>query len=123
MNRAVNPPLKDGPTAVDLTNFRSTEPPQWIDLHEVAKRQIQTDGPLGLKQLAMAAGFRWRDANPSGEASILWYEESICNTSPAALATRTRLLEYNEDDCRATKALRDWLCGPARDLPHRDDLL
>jgi len=123
MNRAVNPPLENGPTAIDLSLFRRTEPPQWIDLHELAKRQIQTDGPLGLKQLARAAGFRWRDPNPSGEASILWYEESIASTSNVALATRTRLLEYNEDDCRATKALRDWLCGPARDLPHRDDLL
>ena len=24
-------------------------------------------------------------------------------------------MEYNEDDCRATKALRDWLNGAARD--------
>lgn len=121
MNRAVNPPLKDGPTSLDLATFRRTNPSQWIDLHEQAKRQIQTEGPLGLKQLAMAAGFRWRDPNPSGEASILWYEESTRDESPQALSARTRLLEYNEDDCRATKALRDWLCGPARALPHRDD--
>jgi predicted RecB family nuclease len=33
---------------------------------------------------------------------------------------RQRILEYNEDDCRATQALRDWLNGPARDLAHRD---
>jgi predicted RecB family nuclease len=32
-------------------------------------------------------------------------------------------MDYNEDDCRATKALRDWLNGPARDLAHRDDPL
>jgi predicted RecB family nuclease len=121
MNRAVTPPLEDGPTPEDLSDFRQATPPQWIDLHEHAKRQIQTEGALGLKQLAKAAGFRWRDPNPSGEASMLWYEESTSSTSPQALAARTRLLEYNEDDCRATKALRDWLCGPARDLPHRDD--
>jgi len=123
MNRAVSPPLADGPTAIDLSDFRRANPPQWIDLHEYAKRQIQTEGPLGLKQLARAAGFQWRDPNPSGEASIIWYEESTRGDSPAALGARTRLLEYNEDDCRATKALRDWLCGPARDLPHRDDPL
>jgi predicted RecB family nuclease len=106
-----------------LNEFRSASPPQWIDLHEHAKRQIQTEGPLGLKQLAGAAGFEWRDANPSGEASMLWYETAVSADSPEALASRQRILEYNEDDCRATKALRDWLNGPARRLAHRDDPL
>jgi predicted RecB family nuclease len=123
MNRAVATPLTGGPTLSDLSDFRNSDPPRWHDLHEQAKRQIQTEGPLGLKQLAMAAGFRWRDPNPSGEASILWYEESTRDEGSDALASRQRILEYNEDDCRATKALRDWLNGPARALPHRDDLL
>ena len=123
MNRAVAEPLVGGPTHGDLTDFRNSDPPRWYDLHERAKRQIQTEGPLGLKQLAVAAGFRWRDPNPSGEASILWYEESTRDERTAALASRQRILEYNEDDCRATKALRDWLNGPARLLPHRDDPL
>jgi len=122
MNRAVAEPLAGGPTPGDLSDFRNCDPPRWHDLHEEAKRQIQTEGPLGLKQLAMAAGFRWRDPNPSGEASILWYEESIRDEGPDAIASRRRILEYNEDDCRATKALRDWLNGPALSLPHRDDL-
>jgi predicted RecB family nuclease len=123
MNRAVDPPLEGGPIADELTSFRHSSPPEWIDLHEQAKRQIQTEGPLGLKQLAVSAGFRWRDATPSGEASILWYELATRDTSPEAFASRTRLREYNEDDCRATKALRDWLNGPARALAHRDDPL
>lgn len=123
MNRAVKPPIEGGPTSHDLAAFRRSDPAQWIDLHELAKRQIQTEGPLGLKQLAVAAGFAWRDPNPSGEASILWYEEASRPDSPVALAFRTRILHYNEDDCRATKALRDWLNGPARDLAHRDDPL
>ncbi len=132
MNRAVEHPLDGGPGARDLAAFRSREPAEWVDLHEQAQRQIQTEGPLGLKQLegalglkqlAGAAGFRWRDANPSGEASIAWYEVAVREGDAAAAASRVRLLEYNEDDCRATKALRDWLNGPARDLPHRDDPL
>ncbi|MHB8379537.1 MAG: TM0106 family RecB-like putative nuclease [Acidimicrobiales bacterium] len=123
MNRAVYPPLEGGPTLDDLTAFRRGDPAKWIDLHDVAKRQIQTEGPLGLKLLAVAAAFSWRDPNPSGEASIQWYEEATSSLSPEAQASRTRLLEYNEDDCRATKALRDWLNGPARDLAHRDDPL
>jgi predicted RecB family nuclease len=123
MNRAVEHPFEGGPDAADLAAFRRREPAEWIDLHEQAKRQIQTEGPLGLKQLAGAAGFRWRDANPSGEASIAWYEVAVRKDDPEAAASRARLLEYNEDDCRATKALRDWLNGPARHLPHRDDPL
>jgi predicted RecB family nuclease len=123
MNRAVSPPLGDGPTLEELTDFRRGDPAQWIDLHNIAKRQLQTEGPLGLKQLAVAAGFHWRDANPSGEASILWYEEATRGRESAASAARARLVAYNEDDCRATKALRDWLNGPARSLAHRDDPL
>ncbi len=122
MNRAVEAPLTDGPTAADLFAFRSARPPVWIDLHEQVKRQIQTEGPFGLKQLAAAADFHWRDVNPSGEASMLWYEEAL-DDSPEALVSRERILAYNEDDCRATKALRDWLNGPARHLAHRDDPL
>jgi predicted RecB family nuclease len=121
MNRAVATGATDGPTPSDLDAFRRASPPEWIDLHELAKRQIQTEGPLGLKQLATQAGFRWRDSNPSGEASMSWYEVAI-GDGPAAQASRQRILDYNEDDCRATRALRDWLNGPARDLAHRDEL-
>ena len=118
MNRAVDPPLNNGPTRFDLDEFRSVSPPQWIDLHKLAKTQIQTAGPLGLKVLARAAGFEWRDANPGGEASMRWFEAARGDDDVASW--RQRILEYNEDDCRATQALRDWLNGPARDLAHRD---
>jgi predicted RecB family nuclease len=121
MNRAVASPVLAGPTMSDLEEFRDHSPVEWIDLHDLAKRQIQTEGPLGLKQLAGAAGFAWRDDNPSGEASMEWYEVASGDESAEALRSRIRILEYNEDDCRATKALRDWLNGPARSLPHRDD--
>jgi len=115
-------PHEGGPSRRHLDAFRQTSPPQWIDLHDLAKDQIQTEGPLGLKQLAVAAGFAWRDANPSGEASMLWYETALGNGAEAE-ASRSRILEYNEDDCRATAALRHWLNGPAKLLAHRDDPL
>ena len=120
MDRAVAFPVASGPTAADLEEFRRHSPREWIDLHEHAKRQIQTEGPLGLKQLAGAAGFSWRDDNPSGEASMQWYEVAKGDRSDGAMASRQRILDYNEDDCRATKALRDWLNGPAKQLVHRD---
>ena len=50
---------------------------------------------------------------------MLWYEVAR-GTGDEAIVSRQRILDYNEDDCRATAALRDWLNGGARDLPHRD---
>jgi len=123
MNRAVAATLDGGPTTRDLDEFRQLSPAAWIDLHDLAKGQIQTEGPLGLKQLAASAGFQWRDANPSGEASMLWYEVATRGDYAEAAISRQRILDYNEDDCRATKALRDWLNGPAKSLAHRDDPL
>ncbi|HSN02876.1 MAG TPA: TM0106 family RecB-like putative nuclease [Acidimicrobiales bacterium] len=121
MNRAVAAPLASGPTIEDLREFREAQPRQWVDLHALAKAQIQTEGPLGLKLLATGAGFNWRDPTPSGEASMAWYEVAR-GSGPVADASRQRILDYNEDDCRATKALRDWLNGPARLLAHRDEV-
>ncbi len=120
MNRAVLAPLEGGPTGADLDRFRRASPRQWIDLHDLAKEQIQTEGPLGLKQLAVAAGFTWRDANPSGEASMIWYELAL-GEGAAAQTSRSRILEYNEDDCRATRALRNWFerIGEAAGAPRR----
>jgi len=120
MNRAVQFGGGAGPTRAELDDFRGGTPKEWFDLHEQVKRQIQTDGPLGLKRLARAAGFDWRDENPSGEASMLWYEVAR-GSDGEATASRQRILDYNEDDCRATLALRDWLNGPARQLAHRDE--
>jgi predicted RecB family nuclease len=54
---------------------------------------------------------------------MVWYETACRDDSPDALESRERIIAYNEDDCRATKALRDWLNGPARTLAHRDDPL
>ena len=88
-----------------------------VDVHRVVGDQIQTAGPGGLKVLATAAGFTWRDEAPSGEASMAWYEEARSDDPARAAAARARLLAYNEDDCLATRALRDWLEGPARSLP------
>ncbi len=123
MNRAVATPIDGGPTIEDLATFRQLSPPAWIDLHDLAKEQIQTEGQLGLKQLAAAAGFQWRDVNPSGEASMLWYEVATRGDGEVGATSRQRILDYNEDDCLATKALRDWLNGAAKSLAHRDDPL
>ena len=63
---------------------------------------------LSIKTLARYLGFAWRDIHPSGAASIEWFHRWIETGDPAV---RQRILDYNEDDCRATRVLRDALPG------------
>ena len=117
MRRAVKIGGADLPRERELAAFFGSG--QWIDLHQLCKEQLITEGPLGLKAMATIAGFSWRDDDPSGEASIAWYEEAIATDSEIL---RQRLLDYNEDDVLATRALRIWLDGPARLLHHVDEV-
>ena len=55
-----------------------------------------------IKTLAKFLGFRWRDSDPSGAASIEWFHRWV-ETRDTAL--RQRIIDYNEDDCRATRVL------------------
>jgi len=57
-----------------------------------------------IKTLANFLGFKWRDTNPSGAASIEWYA-NWCKTRDPAI--KQQILECNEDDCRATRVLLD----------------
>jgi predicted RecB family nuclease len=59
---------------------------------------------FSLKSIAKFLGFQWRDSHPSGAASIEWYERFL-RTQDAA--DRQRILDYNEDDCRAMRVLKD----------------
>lgn len=82
------------------------KPPLAIDLYfDVVKKA--TEWPThdhSIKTLAKYLGFGWRDTNPSGAASIEWYDRFIQNSSPE---NKQRILDYNEDDCRATRILLD----------------
>lgn len=79
-----------------------------IDLYTdvVAKKTDWPLGSYGIKSIAGFIGFRWRDDTPSGALSIKWYNEFV-ETGDAALLER--ILIYNEDDCRATAAVKDYL--------------
>ena len=57
-----------------------------------------------IKTLAQHLGFQWRDAHPSGAASIEWFHRWIESGDPAI---RQRILDYNEDDCVATGVVVD----------------
>jgi predicted RecB family nuclease len=60
----------------------------------------------GLKVVAShGAGFAWRDEDPGGLQAQTWYEQAAAGDSEAM----ARLLAYNEDDVRASFAVRQWL--------------
>ncbi|MCJ7436169.1 MAG: ribonuclease H-like domain-containing protein, partial [Acidimicrobiia bacterium] len=82
----------------------------FVDLLKVVQRSIITGGSLGLKTVAPLAGFQWRDDDAGGEQSMVWYRAAVDDSDENIReANRERILRYNEDDVRATAALREWL--------------
>lgn len=81
-----------------------------IDLYyDVVKSSTEwPTNDYSLKTLAKFLGFKWRDTEPSGAASIEWFNQ-YCETQDPAI--KERILEYNEDDCRATAILLDGIKG------------
>lgn len=81
-----------------------------VDLYYDVVRKA-TEWPTrdySIKTLASYLGFGWRDAHPSGAASIEWFDRWVQTQDPA---DRQRILDYNEDDCRATRVLLDGIKG------------
>lgn len=92
-----------------------------VDLLQVFNEQVETAGSSGLKRIAPMAGFDWRDEDPGGATSMLWHAEAIAATDePVRSDLQERLLAYNEDDVRATAAIRSWL--RVADLPRVTDI-
>lgn len=58
-----------------------------------------------LKDIAQFIGFRWRHDDASGLNSVLWYEEWLKSGNKQSLQD---VIDYNEDDVRATWALCVW---------------
>jgi predicted RecB family nuclease len=59
---------------------------------------------FSIKSIAKFLGFEWRDTHPSGAASIEWFHRYSQTKDPEL---RQRILDYNEDDCRAMRVLVD----------------
>ena len=59
-----------------------------------------------LKSIARWLGFEWRDPQASGSQCIYWYDQWLETGDRQFLDTIQR---YNEDDCRATHQVKDWL--------------
>ena len=82
----------------------------FVDLLEVVQQHWFGVHGLGLKLIAAHAGFRWRDDDPGGLNSQRWFADAVHGADDEGRrAARQRVLDYNEDDVRATRALRAWL--------------
>jgi len=96
-------------TKEELDAFFS--PSNAIDLYKVIVDN--TDWPLGsysIKEIATYLGFSWRDKTPSGALSIEWFNKYLDTGDESIL---NRIKEYNEDDCKATLVVKDYLSNHA----------
>jgi len=87
--------------------------PNMVDLHRVATRAFAFPTPAnGLKDIAKHLGFRWRHDDVNALDSIAWYLRY--QSAPEIWEEKLRgIVDYNEDDCRATKFIKDWLVSQA----------
>ncbi len=94
------------PDVISIEDLKAFfENPNVIDLYRVVERQ--TNWPVSsysLKTLATYLGFKWRDETPSGVLSIQWFNKYLETKDESILI---RIVEYNEDDCKATMVLKD----------------
>lgn len=109
------------PTREEVAAFIASD--EWVDVFESVRDGFLSIDGKGLKKFAPLAGFTWRDAEAGGEASMAWYRQASGMAGTPDESQRRRILHYNEDDVRATKALREWLSGPVADvIPLATDL-
>lgn len=80
--------------------------PIFVDLYSdvVRSKMIWPTHSMSIKALATYLGFRWRDVDPSGAASVQWFHEWV---ESGDVEIWNRILAYNEDDCRAMRVLAD----------------
>lgn len=76
-------------------------------LSDVIRPNFYAPGGYGLKTLAAAAGATWRTESPTGADALTWIDAARAGDAEAW----QRLLDYNEDDTRATQTLRGRLAN------------
>jgi predicted RecB family nuclease len=94
---------------------------QWVDLLPIVKSQLITGRGMGLKVVAPLTGFSWRGPEVGGQMAMVSYIEATSGEDAVRAEARQWILDYNEDDVRATAALRDWLDRSASSLPSIDE--
>jgi uncharacterized protein len=78
-----------------------------VNLHTVVRQGLRAGvESYSLKEVESLVPYARRADVHSGMGAVLAYEQWMAERDDAALAS---IADYNEDDCRATLALRDWL--------------
>ncbi|MGH8002520.1 MAG: TM0106 family RecB-like putative nuclease, partial [Brasilonema sp.] len=80
---------------------------RFVDVYEILTQNVALPiESYALKAIARWLGFEWRDTDASGMKCIYWYDEWLKTGDRSLLEIIQR---YNEDDCRATRSVKDWL--------------
>ncbi len=80
---------------------------RFVDVHQrVTSTVMLPVESYSLKHLARWIGFEWRDPGISGSQCVCLYDQWLKTGDRTLLDT---VLRYNEDECRATYHLKNWL--------------
>lgn len=83
--------------------------PRFVDLLPIVRANYIGVAGLSIKEVAPEFGFHWQDEDPGGLQAQAWLEDARAVEGVQRAAFLVRLLRYNEDDVRATAALRHGL--------------
>lgn len=81
--------------------------PRFVDLHDRVTRFVTLPvESYALKPIARWLGFEWRNPSGNGTQAIYWYDQWCATGDRQYLEA---IVDYNEDDCRATYHVKEWL--------------
>lgn len=80
---------------------------RFVDIYEYITQTVALPvESYALKAIARWLGFEWRDPQANGSQCIYWYDQWLATGDRTFLNS---IQIYNEDDCRATRHVKDWL--------------
>ncbi|WP_392531846.1 TM0106 family RecB-like putative nuclease [Nostoc sp. C117] len=80
---------------------------RFVDIYEQLTQSVALPiESYALKAIARWLGFEWRNKEASGAKCIYWYDQWLATGDRTLLES---IQSYNEDDCRATRRVKDWL--------------
>jgi uncharacterized protein len=86
---------------------------RFVDVYEQVTQTVTLPvESYALKAIARWLGFEWRDSQANGSQCIYWYDQWLSTGDRTFLDAIQR---YNEDDCRATRHVKDWLANFLQD--------
>lgn len=80
---------------------------RFVDVHHQVMNTVTLPvESYSLKHLARWLGFEWRDSHITGSQCVCLYDQWLETSDRTLLEV---ILRYNEDDCRATQKLKEWV--------------